>query len=187
MSSHDIASIRNELNRDEELIWSGRPLQGLHLQAADSLLIPLGLLVASLALLWILMPTEPNIGTFLFLGLPCALMGCYMAFGRVFMAAHTRSKTIYGLTNERIVIISGLLVREITSIDLQTIDEITFDQAPGEAGSILFGPLPNNGGLQRDVSWLSTAQHAPPRFELIPDTKQVYDMIRSAQRSCAVH
>lgn len=37
-------SLRRELGRDERLLWSGAPEQGVHLRPSDALAIPLSLL-----------------------------------------------------------------------------------------------------------------------------------------------
>ena len=121
-------------------------------------------------------------GTLLGFGVPFVLMGCYIAFGRIVMEAITYRQTYYGLTDQRILIVSGLLVHEVTRLDLNTITEVTLQQRFGDAGTILFGVEGQSGRLPRDSSWLSTNHHRPPRFEQLVDAEYVVWLIHQAQR-----
>ena len=89
-------------------------MQGLHTRRADLFSIPLAAIAGSIALLWFVGRVGSDGGTLLCFGAPIVLMGCYIAFGRIVMVAITHRQTYYGLTDQRILIISGLLVREIT-------------------------------------------------------------------------
>lgn len=157
-------------------------MQGLHIRRADLFSIPLAVFAGSIALLWIVERIGDDGGTLLCFGVPFVLMVCYIAFGRSVMAAITHRQTYYGLTDRRILIISGLLVREVTQLDLNTITEVTLQQPFGETGTILFSVDGQSGRLPRDSSWLSTNLHRPPRFEQLADAEHVVWLIRQAQR-----
>ena len=52
-------------------------------------------------------------------GVPFLLVGLYMIVGRFFYEAMLRSRTYYGLTNQRVIIISGLLSQTVKSLQVK--------------------------------------------------------------------
>jgi hypothetical protein len=56
---------------------------------------------------------------FRLLGIPFIIAALYMMIGRFFVDVWLRSKTFYGVTNERIIIVSGLLNSNIKSLNLR--------------------------------------------------------------------
>jgi hypothetical protein len=108
------ATLENELGPQERLLWAGRPRQGFVLRAADVFLIPFSLLWGGFVVFWEFTAVSNKAPFFFALwGVPFLLAGCYFVFGRFIADARQRAKTSYGLTNERVIIVSGVFRREI--------------------------------------------------------------------------
>jgi len=186
------SELRHELAPEEKLIWSGQPRQGIFLRGSDAFLIPFSLMWGGFAIFWevmaagALLATEerPPMGIgiiFPLFGLPFVLVGLYLILGRFFVDARQRAKTFYGLTNERAVIVSGLLGRKVKSLNLRTLTDISLSEKAGGRGTISFGPAHPLASWLGGSSWPGGGMYAPPSFQEIQDAKKVYDMIREAQ------
>jgi hypothetical protein len=177
--------IRTDLRSDEKLLWTGQPAQGLRLRGSDVFLIPFSLLWAGFAFFWewsVLHQDAP--GFFALWGVPFVLAGIYIVLGRFFVDAALRTRTYYALTSQRIVILSGLWTRELKSLWLRSLPELSLKEGPGTRGTIEFGSSPwPMGQWFRGTSWPGMSKHQPPSFELIEDPRSVYDLVRAAQRN----
>jgi hypothetical protein len=175
--------LERELGAGETLLWSGQPKQGLLLRAADALLIPFSLLWGGFALFWessVLSSGAPFF--FVLWGIPFVLMGMYITVGRFFADAYTRSKTSYGVTNERVLIVAGLFSRTVKTLPLATLGELVLVRHADGSGTITFGSGVAFASWYRGFAWPGMEQRLPPAFERIPDAQQVYDLIRRSQR-----
>ena len=114
-------------------------------------------------------------------GLPFVAVGLYLIIGRFFVDAWARSRTCYGVTNERVIILSGILSRQTKSLQLRTLTDITLTERGDRSGTITFGPTPPMSGFSGGGSWPGSTRYLPPAFDLIESAKQVYDVIRNAQ------
>lgn len=118
-------------------------------------------------------------------GIPFVLVGLYIIAGRFFVDAKQRSKTYYGVTNERVIIVSGLLSRKIKSLNLRTLTDVSLDEKSDGSGTITFGATNPMSRWSGGMSWPGWGQQFTPSFELIREAKKVYDIIRSAQRNAS--
>ena len=130
MERHEVEqSIRRELGSQESLLWSDQPKQGMVLRAADAFLIPFSIMWCGFAIFW-----ESSVFTsrapffFKLWGAPFVLVGLYFVFGRFIADAAERRRTVYGLTNERVLIISGLFRRQVKSLNLRTLPEVSLSE-----------------------------------------------------------
>lgn len=116
-------------------------------------------------------------------GIPFVLIGLYLIAGRFWFDARQRSRTVYGVTNERIVILSGIFSRQMKSLNLDTLVDVTLTERDNGTGTITFGPttpwyMGNVGG-----GWPGMGMNMPPTFESIPAARDVYDLIHDARRA----
>jgi hypothetical protein len=170
------------LARTEKLIWYGRPCQGLLLRPNDAFLIPFSLLWGGFAIFWEFGVVSSNAPAFFTLwGIPFVLLGLYLILGRFFVDAKQRSKTFYGVTNERIVLVSGIVSRKLTSLQLRTLSDVSLSEKAGGRGTITFGPTApwwdGAGG------WPGTNKSSSPAFESIENAREVFEKIRLAQKT----
>jgi hypothetical protein len=178
--------IESQFSPSERLLWSGQPRQGLCLRAADAYLIPFSLLWGGFAIFWESRVISSGAPFFFMLwGIPFVLVGVYMIIGRFFVDAKQRSKTYYGVTSARAIIVSGLFSRKVKSINLRTLPDISLDEKPDGSGTITFGVTNSVSWASGELSFSGGEKQSTPSFVLIPEAKKVYEMIRAAQRRSA--
>ncbi len=177
------SEIERELSSGEKLLWSGRPGQGLRLRAADAFMIPFSLLWCGFAISWEYSAINQGAGLFFMLwGLPFILIGLYIVFGRFFIDAKMRERTFYGVTNERLIIVSGLLSRQTKSLPLRTLSDLSLTERADGSGTITLGPSLMPFAQNLPAGWPGADKYSPPAFDLIERAKETYELIRQAQR-----
>jgi Bacterial PH domain len=176
--------ITSELNSGERLIWTGRPGQGLIVRGRDAFPFIFGLFWLTLFIAAILWPGQrgnhppPPPFAAVFLG-----VGLYVTFGRFLIDARRRRATYYGLTNERMIILSGVFRRKVRSLNLRSLSEVTLNQRRDGSGTIAFGGSESLWFMHGMDFWAPGA--GTNALERIPNARQVYDQIRAAQRDAA--
>ena len=176
--------LERELGAGEQVLWSGQPKHGLRLRAADAFLIPFSLLWAGFAVFWESAVISSGAPFFFILwGIPFLCAGAYITIGRFFVDAALRAKTWYGVTNERILIIGGLVNRTVKSLPLRSLPEIALEQRQDGSGTITFGSSLPFASWYRGFAWPGMDQRMAATFDLIANAKAVYEIIRQAQRT----
>lgn len=165
----------------ERVLWSGRPQQGLMLRSSDVALIPFSLMWGGFAIFWESSVVRSGAPFFFRLwGIPFVVIGLYLIVGRFFADAWQRRKTVYVVTNERVLIVGGLLNRSVTSLELRTLPEMSLSLVGSDKGTLTFGSG-SNAAWGRFRFGNQTSPPPPPQFEAIPDAAKVMAYIRDAQ------
>ena len=175
--------IAKQLDSGESLIWAGVPRQGMMLRGADAFMIPFSLMWGGFAIFWeasVVAAGGPVF--FMFWGIPFVLVGLYMIIGRFFVDAKLRSSTFYGVTDRRVLILSGLFSRSTNSLPLESLHDIAVTEKPDGSGTISFGRPSLAGSMYAGTQWPGMGQHQVPTFESIPYARSVYDRILEAKR-----
>src|SRR5258708_30915992 len=134
--------VERKLSPGEKLLWSGQPRFGIRLRGSDAFVIPFSILWCSFAIFWETMAVRKGAPVFFMLwGIPFILVGLYIVFGRFIADAMTRKKTFYGVTSERIIIITGLFSQEIKSLNLRTLTDVSLTERGDGSGTITFEPV----------------------------------------------
>ena len=190
--------MQHYLGAGERLLWSGRPKQGILFRAADILLIPFSLLWGGFAIFWesmaLSMLFKPGVRdafppvavVFPLFGLPFVAMGLYLIFGRFLVDRKQREKTTYGVTNERVIILSGIFRSTVKSLSLNSLADLSLAERSDGSGTIQFGSATMVPPWLMGARWPGVEAMGPPCFESIPRARSVYDLIRSAQGTQAV-
>ncbi len=176
--------IRGQLTAGEQLLWSGEPQQGVFLRGCDAFLIPFSLMWGGFAIFWEFSAVTTNAPIeFKIWGIPFVLVGLYMIIGRFWADARLRANTAYGVTSERIIIISGLFYKQTKSLSLDTLTDVSLTEKSGAVGTITFGQVPFWQSMYGNMPWPGLGPQSVPQFELIPEARSVYETIRSAQKA----
>jgi hypothetical protein len=176
--------IRRELAPSEQFLWAGQPRQGFVLRATDWFLIPFSIMWGGFAIFWEASVIATGAPPFFMLwGIPFVLIGLYLIFGRFWVDARQRASTTYGITSERVIIISGLFSRAVKSLNIDTLTDVSLSERSGGDGTITFGPVPFMYAWYGGAAWPGLGTHAVPNFELAVDARSVYQIIRDAQRA----
>jgi len=113
--------LRSHLDSGEKLLWAGRPAQGIVLTRQDGFLIPFGVLLVAAGLRFIPM------GIFI------------LIVGRLFAEFWYRSRLIYGVTDRRAMILSGMRRRSVQSIYFSSLITLKLEGRWNRRGTIYFG------------------------------------------------
>lgn len=174
----------DELNPGERILWSGQPQQGFVLRPGDVFMIPFSLMWGGFAFFWEFGVVSSGAPFFFSVwGIPFVLVGLYMIVGRFFFDIAQRQKTFYALTNERVIILSGLISQNTKSLQIEKLPEINISTRNNGTGTITFG-------ASHPMSWIYSGSGFPnmglyasaPSFEMIADARMVYQQIKQMQR-----
>jgi hypothetical protein len=183
-------ALRAVVEPDEKLLWSGLPEQGGVLRVQDRVLIPFSLLWGGFAIAWEVMvfagerdvPDRFDLWDkgFVLWGIPFVLAGLYFIVGRFFADAARRARTIYGVTDQRAILLTNFLGHSVRSIALPGLAEIALSKKPDGRGTITFGPANSMTDWAR--GWPGGSRAAPPAFEGTARADEVLKIIRDAQK-----
>ena len=177
--------LRQWLSPNEKLLWTGRPKTGIRFRPSDAFMIPFSLLWCGFAIFWessvLLIGSAPFF--FMLWGIPFVLVGLYMVIGRFIADAWRRKKTIYGITDDRIVIVSGIFSSSVKSLQIRTISDISFTQKADGSGTIMLGPSDGRVAFTGFGSGYNRGRPQTPALEFIDDVRKVYDILIAAQKN----
>lgn len=177
------AELQSYLEPNERLLWSGTPRGGIKLRAQDAVLIPFSVLWCGFAIFWTVSVSSTNAPAFFKLwGLMFVGIGLFFVFGRFFTDSRKRRNTFYGVTNRRVLILSGLAGKELRSLNLRAIPEILLKQHADGSGTISFGSatFPGNGAFR---GWPGSEKYLLPAFEFIDDPQAVHRLVLAQQEN----
>src|SRR5947209_8518762 len=121
--------VRSQLSGSERLLWFGQPRQGIFFRLTDIFAIFFLLIWISLAAIWEIAAIQGNQPLFIqLMVIPFAFFGLFLVLNNFFTDVWRRKKTYYGVTNERIIIISGLFNRKTKSFGLRTLSDVIIEE-----------------------------------------------------------
>ena len=167
------------LRPGERVLWRGRPIPRRFILRGSPLVIPFTIAWFAFAIFWeasVLSSRAP--GLFALWGVPFILIGAYITVGRFFVAWREAQRTVYVLTDQRILVAGGAFTTRIQELSLRTLPSPTLDQGVDGVGTITFGPtfpyaswLPAGWPMMRAMS---------PSFTTIADASSVFRRIDEA-------
>lgn len=173
--------LQRELGSGERLLWTGRPRQGIRLRAADALMIPFSLMWGGFAIFWEAGVLRQGGPPFMILwGIPFILVAIYIIVGRFFFDSYQRSRTWYGLTDQRAIIRTA---KGVKSLSLRGLTDLSLKERDDRSGTISFGATDPRYSFFAGTGWPGMGRFLPPSFEMIEGARQVYTQIRDAQRT----
>ena len=176
------AELRQHLDVGENLLWSGKPKAGIVFTNADIFLIPFSLLWCGFAIFWLM--TTIGVGAPLFFtlfGIPFVIIGLFIVFGRFLIDQKRRSNTIYGLTEKRVIIKSGVFSKKVRSLSVSNLTDIECNEKIDGFGTVSFGPKNPMMIWGNGMNWWPGIK-SNPELELIPNVRKVYNQILELQK-----
>lgn len=161
------------LDKDEKILWQGRPDAGIHLKIGNIATFGFGLVFAGFALFWMIMAAQGGGGLWMF-GLIHFSVGISMSFGPVFWSAYTRRHSWYTLTNGRafIAVDTPIKGRSLKSYPINQDTVLEYNQGP--LATIYFSEIIKRGNKGRRYS-------VQIGFERISEGDEVYRLMRRVQ------
>ncbi len=150
------------LNDNEEIIWQGRPQQGIIRNPAH---IGVGLALLALGL-WL------TVSGVLLASL-LVLSGGYLAYFHAIVEKNRRASTYYALTNQRVILAYSLRV-----LAYSVLPESRFTLKSGRYDTVLFSDSQHTGGPQG-------ARLRGVGFGHLKNGEDVYNMMLSVQKTLA--
>jgi hypothetical protein len=183
--------LKKELNLGERLLWQGTPKPGIIFRGADIFLIPFSTIWFGGALFWegsVLLAwafqnssmdegVSETIGFFALFGIPFVIVGLYFFAGRFWHDKWRRRNTLYGLTNDRAIIISRAGIK---SFPISANAEINVKHHKNGRSTISFGPEASSFSVSMsNQSGAWTGAPSSPTFESVSEGLSVYKKVKS--------
>ena len=182
------AELRPYLDGDETLLWTGQPKSGILLRNTDFFIIPFSLFWLAFALFWTYLALgtggffgENGLPIFAWLGVPFILVGVVLAFARFPLDARFRDKTIYGLTEKRILVKTGLFSEEFASYNLEDLGSLRLREGKNGFGTIALNENDKSALMSSGLEWMPGAQPIA-HLDMIPNVRKVYQQILYLQK-----
>jgi len=176
------SELQQHLEPGEKLIWTGRPKTGIVFRTADIFLIPFSLLWCGFAIFWFTTALASGAPFFfLIFGSVFVVIGLVFVFGRFLIEAKQRENTYYGLTEDRIIIKSGVYTKTVKSLNIRTLSDIEYVEKKDGSGTINIGPKNPMMMWGNGMNWWPGVK-ATPSLDLIQDVKKVYNRIIEIQK-----
>jgi len=165
--------LRSHLDTGEKLLWAGRPGQGIMLRRKDGYAIAFAVLLVAAG--WRFIP--------MFIYIPIV--------GGLFADLWHRSRLIYGVTDRRAIILSGMRRRFVQSIYFSSLITLNLEERRNRSGTIYFGedhpsyrhdPDPHDGSEFGSVVASGQTPQGEEQFFRISDAKEVFTLLREAIR-----
>lgn len=179
--------IESQLAPGEHLLWFGKPRQGFYFGAGDIFRIFFSLVWGGFSVLAPVVVWKAGGGLFgkLF-SIAFVAFGLYLIVASFFSDIAQRRKTFYGVTNRRVIIVSGLLRRKVNSFDLRTLTDMKLTEENDGSGTIILDEIKVNsmaGWVNRDVVKRGRTNFIYiPKFDRIQQARSVYETIKNAER-----
>jgi PH (Pleckstrin Homology) domain-containing protein len=174
--------IASQLDAGEQLLWSGQPAHGIRFRRGDIFMIPFSLMWGGFAIFWELMALRKSGSIFFQIwGVPFVLVGLYLMVGRFCWDAWRRTYTFYGVTNRRVLLITGFRSQSTSTVPLRAIPAITLSERRDGSGDVVFDT--NDGRHVATGGFVSRGSSVPVMLEFILNAREVYDIIRKAQQA----
>ena len=176
------------LFQGERVLWSGQPMQGIAFNRSDIIAIPFSLMWGGFAIFWNVgvWTSFPNDGTaddwfFKLWGLPFLAVGLYLIAGRFFYDAWVRKRSLYAVTNERVLILRSSGSSKLTSRDIQLLPMLEITEGRDGTGTITFDSNDvgySMFGWSRSFGAWAPSTTTNAQFFRIDNPRRVYELIR---------
>ncbi|MFZ0341559.1 MAG: DUF1707 domain-containing protein [Gaiellaceae bacterium] len=137
----DLEAVERHLSPGEQVEWVGKPDPTRRFTADDKRWVPISLAICAFAIFWMVGAAEAS-GFFAVVGVPFLALSIYMALRRFFYKANRKQRTIYAVTNRRVLAVVRNWRGGGESLDaayLRSIPNISTTALANGQGSVEFG------------------------------------------------
>ena len=135
--------IRQILRPGERVLWQGRPVRrAFQFRGGSWFVVPFTFVWLAFTIFWevtAFMSHAPFF--FLIWGAMFVAIGLYISIGRFYVAGKEAGRTLYVVTDQRILIFGGALRPRLQELSLRSLPAPSLDQATDGVGTISFGPV----------------------------------------------
>ena len=132
----EFAFARPYLAPGEAILWRDKPEKGHLFSGRDFFLIPFGIFYCGFAIFWTVSALTVAPLPFAMFGVPFICVGLYITIGRSIHTASVRKRTVYVITNQKILRRRG---NKIDMLDAKTMPAIHVTARTDGTGTIQFG------------------------------------------------
>src|SRR4051812_24427951 len=119
MLNQDLQKINSQLSGNERVLWHDRPKQGFILRPHYLFFIPFSVLwVGGISYFLLTNAKEEYSSIFNIFVFIAIIQLLYVVVGQIVFDILRRRNSYYAVTNERIIIVSGIFSQETTSLNL---------------------------------------------------------------------
>ena len=172
------ATLQQELDAGERMLWSGRALSDIRIESGHLLQSAFGFVFLGISGSSLLAAGKESTVFPTLWSIPFVAAGLYLSVGHFFWSAFCRRYTEYAVTNQRIIVRSNLFSRTTQSIEYRKIRTITLTEKSDGSGTIQFG---ESSGADAGDATTSGAT----KMEAVADARLVYNIIRKAANRLA--
>lgn len=177
--------VQPQISGSERLMWAGRPKRGLLLRREDVFVIPVSILWCGMAISFAVAAHSSGAPWFFdVVALFFVAVGLHFVLGRFIHDALFRRCTYYGISSERVIIVTTLFGRRVRSLNLRTLTDLSLSEGSGGRGTITFGQASSWGWWHAGAGFPGMGPDVP-RFDTISDAKRVYDILLQVQRGAS--
>jgi hypothetical protein len=188
----DSLALQPHLLPGESVRWIGRPNPDRLFSSGDVFLVPFSLMWGGFALFWeasVLgagLQSSPG-GAWWFgalWGIPFVLIGQYFIWGRFLYRRWDRRRTIYAITDQRVLALRGSTLQSLFLNQLPTLDK---SQRADGSGTLEFTSSPFGFGFwgNTGMEFMSGRRSSSFAFYDIPDVNDVFRLVAEGRTATA--
>ncbi len=166
------------LEDKENIIWTDKPKTGIVFRSEDIIMIPFSILWVINAIYFFTSAYSLSAPFFFLLSsFIFVIIGVFSVFARFIIDVLQRDNTLYAITNERIMILSGIFDKSLKSIPIISLKEINYTEKVNGTGTISIDK--ENKAINGYRDGLSVWFRINPASDLvqISDVRKVYNLI----------
>jgi hypothetical protein len=178
--------LQQEIAPGERMLWYAPPVGGLRLESDSLQRSGFGLFFFAFSIFWIHGAWNQSAGSnsiqgaaFPLFGIPFLLIGFQLFIGHFFWSALRRRFTEYAVTNQRVIVRSGVFSTTTKSIEYRKIPTLTLTEKSDGSGTIQFGEA-------KAVTAGEGTAYVATKIEAVPEVRSVYEIIRKASATAVV-
>jgi hypothetical protein len=183
----DRSAVERQLSAAERIEWIGRPDPAVRFSRADVFLIPFSIMWFGFALFWEGAAIASDGGPFVVVwGIPFIAVGSYFAVGRFFYKAYRKRRTLYAVTNRRVLtVFTGRRGEAVNTSYIRAIPSISTHVDANGRGSVEFTrPTPYGGWYgNTGMEFLRGGAVNGVAFYDVDDPRGVADLVERLQAS----